>query len=213
MTFQLYDTMSRSIREFRPLVPGAVSMYSCGPTVQGAPHLGHVRKEVNVDVLRRWLEYSGYEVTLVSNITDIDDKILEKSAEAGTPWWAHAYHFAHVFHRAFDALGVRRPTYEPRATGHIPDMIALVAELIDLGHAYVGEDAAGDVYFDVASWPDYGKLSGQRVADMAPAEDADPRGKRDPRDFALWKAAKPGEPETASWDSPWGRGRPGWHLE
>lgn len=213
MTFQLYDTMSRSIREFRPLVPGAVSMYSCGPTVQGAPHLGHVRKEVNVDVLRRWLEYSGYEVTLVSNITDIDDKILEKSAEAGTPWWAHAYHFEHVFHRAFDALGVRRPTYEPRATGHIPDMIALVAELIDLGHAYVGEDAAGDVYFDVASWPDYGKLSGQRVADMAPVEDADPRGKRDPRDFALWKAAKPGEPETASWDSPWGRGRPGWHLE
>ncbi|WP_040158556.1 cysteine--tRNA ligase [Nigerium massiliense] len=213
MTFHLYDTATRSIVEFTPLVPGEVSLYCCGATVQSSPHLGHVRKEVNFDVLRRWLEHSGYRVTYVSNITDIDDKILAKSAEAGRPWWAHAYLYEGVFHRAFDALGVRRPTYEPRATGHIPEMIALVTTLIERGHAYAADDGSGDVYFDVRSWPRYGELSGQRVDEMEPALDADLRGKRDPRDFALWKGAKPDEPATASWDSPWGRGRPGWHLE
>ncbi|MCE1174708.1 MAG: cysteine--tRNA ligase [Propionibacteriales bacterium] len=213
MSFRLYDSAQRAVVEFQPLQPGKASIYCCGATVQSAPHLGHVRKEVNFDVLRRWLEATGYEVTLVNNVTDIDDKILVKSAEAGRPWWAHAYLFENAFHEAFRALGVRPPTYEPRATGHIPEMIALMQELIDAGHAYAAADGSGDVYFDVMSWPAYGELSGMKVADMEPAEDADPRGKRDPRDFALWKGAKPGEPESASWDTPWGRGRPGWHLE
>ena len=213
MTLHLYDSASRTKREFHPLVPGRISMYTCGATVQKAPHLGHVRKEVNFDVLRRWLEHSGYEVTFVSNITDIDDKILALAEETGEPWWALAYRVEGLFHRAFDALGVRRPTYEPRATGHIPEMIELIATLVERGHAYAPDDKSGDVYFDVASWPAYGSLSGQKVADMEPAADADPRGKRDPRDFALWKGVKPGEPDTASWASPWGRGRPGWHIE
>jgi len=199
--------------EFVPLVPGEVSIYCCGATVQSAPHLGHVRKEVNFDVLRRWLEVSGYRVTMLTNVTDIDDKILAKAEAAGRPWWAHAYLFEAAFHEAFRALGVRPPTYEPRATGHVPEMIELMATLIERGHAYAAEDGSGDVYFDVRSWPSYGELSGMKIDDMSPAEDADPRGKRDPRDFALWKGAKPGEPASASWDTPWGRGRPGWHLE
>ncbi|MFT4293920.1 MAG: cysteine--tRNA ligase [Micropruina sp.] len=213
MTLHLYDSARREIVEFQPLEPGQVSIYLCGPTVQSAPHLGHLRSRVNFDVLRRWLEFSGHQVSLVVNVTDIDDKILAKAAEAGRPWWAHAYLFEAAFRDAFQALGVQPPTYEPRATGHIPEMIELIAELIERGHAYAPADESGDVYFDVQSWPEYGALTGQRVADMAPAEDADPRGKRDPRDFALWKGHKPGEPVTASWPSPWGRGRPGWHIE
>lgn len=213
MSLHLYDTARREVVEFVPLVPGEVSIYCCGATVQSAPHLGHVRKEVNFDVLRRWLEVSGYRVTMLTNVTDIDDKILAKAEAAGRPWWAHAYLFEAAFHEAFRALGVRPPTYEPRATGHVPEMIELMATLIERGHAYAAEDGSGDVYFDVRSWPSYGELSGMKIADMSPAEDADPRGKRDPRDFALWKGVKPGEPASASWDTPWGRGRPGWHLE
>ncbi len=213
MSFHLYDSARREIVEFHPLEPGKVSIYVCGPTVQSAPHLGHMRSRVNFDVLRRWLEFTGNDVTLVVNVTDIDDKILAKAAEAGRPWWAHAYLFEAAFREAFEALGVRPPSYEPRATGHIPEMIELIGALIERGHAYPAADGCGDVYFDVQSWSDYGELTGQRVADMTPAEDADPRGKRDPRDFALWKAYKPGEPGTASWPSPWGRGRPGWHIE
>ena len=211
MTFHLYDSAQRAVVEFEPLIPGKASLYCCGATVQSAPHLGHVRKEVNFDVLRRWLEASGYDVTMVTNVTDIDDKILAKSAEAGRPWWAHAFIFEGVFHEAFRALGVRRPTYEPRATGHITEMVELIAELIDRGHAYPAADGSGDVYFDVKSWPAYGELSGMKVDEMEAAADADPRGKRDPRDFALWKGTKPGD--DASWPTPWGRGRPGWHLE
>lgn len=213
MSFRLYDSAQRKVVEFQPLQPSKVSIYCCGATVQSAPHLGHVRKEVNFDVLRRWLEATGHEVTMVTNVTDIDDKILAKSAEAGRPWWAHAYLFENSFHEAFRALGIRPPTYEPRATGHIPEMIELIRILIERGHAYAAADGSGDVYFDVLSWPDYGQLSGMKVAEMAPAEDADPRGKRDSRDFALWKGSKPSDPATASWDTPWGAGRPGWHLE
>lgn len=213
VSFHLYDSAQRRVVEFQPLEPGKVSIYCCGATVQSAPHLGHVRKEVNFDVLSRWLERSGYQVTMVTNVTDIDDKILAKSAEAGRPWWAHAYLFENAFHDAFRALGVRRSTYEPRATGHVPEMIELMATLIDAGHAYAADDDSGDVYFDVQSWPAYGELSGMKVDEMEAAQDADPRGKRDPRDFALWKGAKPGDPESASWQTPWGRGRPGWHLE
>ena len=210
MTFHLYDSARRAVVEFQPLEPGRVSIYACGATVQSAPHLGHVRKEVNFDVLRRWLEHSGYAVTFVANVTDIDDKILAKSAEEGRPWWAHAYLYEEAFHAAFRALGVRPPTYEPRATGHVPEMIELMAELIERGHAYATAD--GSVYFDVKSWPPYGELSGMKVDEMA-SEDEQAGGKRDPRDFALWKGHKPGEPESASWATPWGRGRPGWHLE
>jgi cysteinyl-tRNA synthetase len=213
VSLRLYDTARREVVEFVPLVPGEVSIYCCGATVQSAPHLGHVRKEVNFDVLRRWLEVSGYQVTMLTNVTDIDDKILAKAEAAGRPWWAHAYLFEAAFHEAFRALGVRPPTYEPRATGHVPEMIELMATLIERGHAYAAEDGSGDVYFDVRSWPSYGELSGMKIDDMSPAEDADPRGKRDPRDFALWKGVKPDEPASASWDTPWGRGRPGWHLE
>ncbi|WP_130864744.1 cysteine--tRNA ligase [Acidipropionibacterium timonense] len=213
MTFQLYNTASRRVEPFVPLVDGKVSIYHCGMTVQSSPHLGHIRKEVVFDVLRRWLEHSGYDVTVVANVTDIDDKILVKSAERGVPWWAHAYHFENELHAAYRALGCRPPTYEPRATGHVPEMIELIETLIERGHAYVAPDGSGDVYFDVRSWPRYGELSGMKVDEMEAAADADPRGKRDPRDFALWKGHKEGEPLTASWPTPWGRGRPGWHLE
>ncbi len=213
MTLRLYDTATCSIREFEPLDPGKVSIYHCGLTVQSAPHLGHIRKEVVFDVLRRWLEFSGNEVSIVANVTDIDDKILAKSAEAGVPWFAHAYRFENELHEAYKSLGCLPPTYEPRATGHIPEMVELIEALVAAGHAYPAADGSGDVYFDVQSWPRYGELSHQKINDMEPAEDADPRGKRDPRDFALWKGYKEGEPATASWPSPWGRGRPGWHIE
>ncbi len=213
MSFRLYDTATRTVRDFDPVVPGEVSIYHCGLTVQAAPHLGHIRKEVVFDVLRRWLTWSGYRVTVIANITDIDDKILVKSAAEGVPWFAHAYHFERELHAAYAALGCEPPTYEPRATGHVPEMIELIEVLMARGHAYAAPDSSGDVYFDVKSWPAYGCLSRQRIDDMEPAEDADPRGKRDPRDFALWKGHKEGEPETASWATPWGRGRPGWHLE
>jgi cysteinyl-tRNA synthetase len=213
VTFRLYDSATHEVTDLDPVIPGHVSIYHCGLTVQSAPHLGHIRKEVVFDVLRRWLAISGYKVAIVANVTDIDDKILEKSAEAGVPWFAHAYHFERELHRAYAALGCAEPTYEPRATGHIPEMLEMVADLIEAGHAYVAADDSGDVYFDVKSWPAYGELSHQRVDDMVPAEDSDPRGKRDPRDFALWKGYKPSEPVTASWPAPWGRGRPGWHLE
>jgi len=213
VTLRLYDSATAAVADFVPLVPGRASIYVCGLTVQSEPHVGHIRFAVAFDVLRRWLTRSGYDVTYVRNVTDIDDKILARAAELGQPWWAHAYAMERAATAAYDGLGCLPPTYEPRATGHMPEMVELVAALLSRGHAYVAADGSGDVYFDVGSWPDYGVLSHQRVADMAPAEDADPRGKRDLHDFALWKGAKPTEPATASWAAPWGRGRPGWHLE
>jgi len=211
VSLRLFDTASRELRDFTPLEPGRVGIYVCGLTVQGEPHIGHVRFAVAFDVLRRWLEAGhGYDVTLVRNVTDIDDKILAKSAEAHTPWWAWALAHERATTAALDALGVLPPTYEPRATGHVPEMVELIDTLVEKGHAYAGD---GDVYFDVRSWPAYGELTHQRLDDMAPAVDADPRGKRDPRDFALWKGAKVDEPASASWPTPYGRGRPGWHLE
>ena len=213
MPVRLYDSASRQVRDFEPVRPGKAGIYHCGLTVQGPPHIGHIRKEVVFDVLRRWMEHDGYDVTVVANVTDIDDKILDKSAAADQEWWALAYANERALHAAYDALGCRPPTYEPRATGHIPEMVEMIEALIGAGHAYPATDGSGDVYFDVQSWSPYGELSGQRIDDMEPAADADPRGKRDPRDFALWKGAKPGEPTTASWATPWGRGRPGWHLE
>jgi cysteinyl-tRNA synthetase len=214
VTLRLFDTASRELRDFVPLEPGRVGMYICGLTVQGAPHIGHVRFAVAFDVLRRWLRLGhGYDVTLIRNVTDIDDKILAKSAENDVPWWAWALEHERATAAALDALGVGAPTYEPRATGHVPEMVEMIDTLVERGHAYAAQDGSGDVYFDVRSWPAYGELTHQRLDDMAPAEDADPRGKRDPRDFALWKGAKPDEPASASWGTPYGRGRPGWHLE
>ena len=220
---RFYDSASATIREFEPVVPGEARIYYCGATVQGEPHLGHIRSALVFDQLSRWMRYRGLKVTTVRNVTDIDDKILAKSAESMEPgfegefpneqWWALAYRFEKVFAQAYAALGIDPPTYEPRATGHIPEMFALIQRLIDRGHAYPALDDSGDVYFDVRSWDKYGALTNQSVEDMQDSADADPRGKRDPRDFALWKGYKEGEPLTASWESPWGRGRPGWHLE
>ena len=207
MTFRLYDTASREVRTCEPLVPGAVSMYLCGATVQAPPHVGHVRSSLVFDVLSRWLTVRGYDVTLIRNVTDIDDKILSRGVELGEPWWSVAMRNERAFTWAYDTLGCTPPTYEPRATGHIPEMIELMERLIDRGHAYAHE---GSVYFDVGSFAAYGSLSGQRMDQMLTGDDGDETGKRNPRDFALWKAAQPGEP---SWDTPWGRGRPGWHLE
>lgn len=211
MTLKIHDSATHATREFEPLEPGKVGIYLCGATVQGAPHIGHIRSALAFDVLVRWLRRCGYEVTMVRNVTDIDDKILNKSAEAGKPWWAWAYRFENEFTAAYDALGVLRPTFEPRATGHVPEMIELIKRIIDRGHAYVGEE--GNVYFDVASLPDYGSLTRQSLADLNADENDSEPDKRSPHDFALWKAAKPHEPLTASWETPWGRGRPGWHLE
>ncbi|MFD7073087.1 cysteine--tRNA ligase [Nocardioides sp. NPDC059952] len=213
MALRLYDSATREVRDFTPLQPGKASLYVCGLTVQSEPHVGHVRSGVNFDVLQRWLRASGYETTFIRNVTDIDDKILAKSADQGRPWYNLAYEMHRELDAAYASLNVARPTYEPLATGHIPEIIALIEELIAKGHAYAAEDGSADVYFDVRSWPSYGELSGQKVDDMEAAADADPRGKRDPRDFALWKGRKVSEPETASWPSPWGLGRPGWHIE
>ncbi|MCZ2817612.1 cysteine--tRNA ligase [Modestobacter sp. VKM Ac-2984] len=211
MSLRLYDTAARAVRDFTPLRAGQVSMYVCGLTVQGPPHIGHVRFAIAFDVLRRWLLHQGDEVIYVRNVTDVDDKILTKAAAAGVPWWAWAYENERAATRAYEVLGTLPPTYEPRATGHVPEMVELIERLIAGGHAY---DVDGDVYFDVRSFPGYGELTGQKLGDLQPAADTETdERKRDPRDFALWKSAKDGDPATASWPTPWGRGRPGWHLE
>ncbi|MGV0851220.1 cysteine--tRNA ligase [Mycolicibacterium phlei] len=206
---RLYDTMTGAVRDFVPVRPGHVSIYLCGATVQGLPHIGHVRSGVAFDVLRRWLLAKGYDVAFIRNVTDIDDKILTKAADAGRPWWEWAATYERAFTAAYDALGVLPPSAEPRATGHITQMVELIECLIARGHAYTGD---GDVYFDVQSMlpePGYGKLSGHKIDDVHQGEGV-ATGKRDQRDFTLWKGAKPGEP---SWPTPWGRGRPGWHTE
>ena len=204
---RLYDTMTGAVRDFVPLRPGHVSIYLCGATVQGLPHIGHVRSGVAFDIVRRWLMAKGYDVAFIRNVTDIEDKILAKAADAGRPWWEWAATYERAFTAAYDALGVLPPSAEPRATGHITQMIELIQRLLDTGHAYTGD---GDVYFNVKSLPDYGKLSGHKIDDVHQGEGV-ATGKRDERDFTLWKGEKPGEP---SWPTPWGtRGRPGWHTE
>jgi cysteinyl-tRNA synthetase len=214
VSLRLYDTATQRQRDFVPVTEGKAGIYVCGLTTQGAPHIGHVRFAVAFDILRRWLTLGhDFEVTLVRNVTDIDDKILAKSAQAGAPWWAWSYANERATNDALDLLAVLRPTYEPRATGHMTEMNELMQILIDKGHAYAAQDGSGDVYFEVLSFPAYGELTHQRIDDMEPAADADPRGKKDPRDFALWKGHKVGEPETASWPTAYGPGRPGWHLE
>jgi cysteinyl-tRNA synthetase len=206
VSLRLHDTATRMQRDFVPLRAGAASMYVCGATVQGLPHIGHVRSSLNYDVLRRWLAHGGLDVALVRNVTDIDDKILRKSAEAGRPWWEWAATHERAFSAAYDALGCLPASAEPRATGHVTQMVELIDRLIGRGHAYA---SGGDVYFAVRSFPGYGELSRQKVDDVAQGE-GDIGAKRDAQDFTLWKAAKPGEP---FWPTPWGHGRPGWHLE
>jgi cysteinyl-tRNA synthetase len=213
VNLRLHDTATREVRDFVPLEEGRAGIYVCGLTVQSEPHVGHVRSAVNFDVLRRWLTASGYDVHFIRNVTDIDDKILAKSAEQGRPWYNLAYAMHAELTKALASINVLPPTYEPGATGTVPEMVELIETLIERGHAYAAEDGSGDVYFDVRSWPSYGELTRQGLDDMEPAEDADPRGKRDPRDFALWKGWKTTEPESAAWPAPWGRGRPGWHIE
>lgn len=222
-SLRLYNSMTQKVGPIAPTItPGSVSIYLCGATVQGSPHIGHMRSSLVFDVMRRWLEHNGTEVRLIRNVTDIDDKILAKSSEAGLPWWQWAQIHEREFTKAYESLDIAPPTYEPRATGHIPEMIDLVQKLIDKGHAYVSK--SGSVYFDVSSFPEYGQLTHQGdtatntssknqtdQTDSCSSDNLDE--KKDPRDFALWKSAKAGEPEDASWDSPWGFGRPGWHLE
>ena len=237
----LYDTASHQVSHFVPLKPGEVGIYVCGATVQSSPHIGHIRAAVAFDIVRRWFLKLGYKVTFVRNVTDIDDKILDKAAAAGQRWWARAYYYEREFTEAYNTLGVLPPTVEPRATGHMSDMIDLIQRILDNGHGYVVTDAdgkpTGNVYFDVASWPHYGELTHQKqtsevdeaaaVADrMGPSVDAtgadkynpvDPADaspdKHDPRDFALWKAPKDSDPLDARWNTPFGVGRPGWHIE
>ncbi|WP_328612838.1 cysteine--tRNA ligase [Amycolatopsis sp. NBC_00355] len=206
MALHLFDTATRSVREFQPARSGTASIYVCGATVQGVPHIGHIRGALNYDVLRRWLVHSGLDVLLVRNVTDIDDKILTKAAAADRPWWEWAATHERAFEQAYEQLGCLPPSINPRATGHVTQMVELMQRLIDQGHAYAVD---GDVYFSVKSFDDYGKLSGQVLEDVQQGE-TPTRGKQDPRDFTLWKSAKPGEP---SWPTPWGDGRPGWHLE
>jgi cysteinyl-tRNA synthetase len=206
VSLRLFDTATREQRDFVPLRAGVASIYVCGATVQGVPHIGHVRSGLNYDVLRRWLTHGGLDVHLVRNVTDIDDKILTKAAANGQPWWEWAATHEREFQSAYTALGCLPASIEPRATGHVPQMIELMQRLVDGGHAYA---AGGDVYFAVRSFPGYGELSHQRPDDLNQGE-GDGGDKRDPLDFTLWKAAKPGEP---SWPTPWGPGRPGWHLE
>ena len=204
----LYNTADRAVSKFKPINAGQVGIYLCGATVQAPPHIGHIRSGVNFDILRRWLSASGYDVTFIRNVTDIDDKILHKAVHEEIPWWAVAMKYERAFSDAYATLNVLPPTYEPRATGHITQMVELMEKLIANGSAYAPGN--GDVYLDVRSLKSYLTLSNQKLDDLQSAEDADLTNKKDPRDFALWKAAKPGDP---SWPTPWGPGRPGWHLE
>ncbi len=213
VTVRLYDSRSQALVDLVPLVPGKIGIYVCGPTVQSSPHIGHLRSALVYDQWARWLGYRGYAVTLVRNVTDIDDKILASADGSSEQWWALAYRIELEFSAQYAKLGIRPPTYEPRATASVQQMQALIATLIERGHAYPADDGSGDVYFDTGSWATYGELTRQAAADMSPATDSDPRGKRDPRDFALWKGRKAEEPESAAWVSPWGDGRPGWHIE
>ena len=203
----LYDTHTRTLRPFEPLVAGRVGIYVCGATVQAPPHVGHIRSGLSFDILRRWLMASNFDVTYIRNVTDIDEKIIHNASHEDVPYWVVAMRNERAFTWAYDVLGCLPPTYEPRATGHIPEMVALMQRLIDIGYAY---EVDGTVWFSVRSWKSYGSLSGQRLDDIMPSADAATLGKRDLHDFALWKAAKTDEPY---WDTPWGPGRPGWHIE
>lgn len=212
MTLRIYNTLTRALEDFSPLEPGHVRMYVCGVTVYDRPHIGNARSAVGFDVVRRWLEASGHRVVFVRNITDIDDKMIRRAVENGETVRALADRMTALMYADYDALGVLRPTHDPRATDYLPQMLDIVGRLQDKGLAYVTPEH--DVNFSVRKLPGYGKLSGKPLDELQAGERvAVSAGKQDPLDFVLWKAAKPDEPEDAKWDSPWGRGRPGWHIE
>ncbi len=212
MTLQLFDSRSQSLRELKPIKAGEVGIYVCGPTVQAAPHLGHLRSALVYDQLRRWLEASGLKVTMIRNITDIDDKVLANAKSEHRTWWELAFGYEQLFSLSYSKLGIGIPSYEPRATANINEMIELINILIKKGHAYQVEGSA-DVYFSASSWKDYGELTNQKMDELVDDSEAEARGKKDPRDFALWKSHKDSEPQDAAWPSPFGLGRPGWHIE
>ena len=212
MTLQLFDSRSASLREFKPLQAGQVGIYLCGPTVQSAPHIGHLRSALVYDQLRRWLEASGLKVRLIRNVTDIDDKVLDNAKAENSPWWELAFRYEQLFAESYRRLDIATPNYEPRATANIAEMIQLIELLIQRGHAYQVEGSA-DVFFSASSWKEYGELTNQKLDDLLDDSEAQARGKKDPRDFALWKSHKDSEPKDAAWASPFGLGRPGWHIE
>ena len=208
MSLRVYDTRRRKKLPFEPVQPKRAGMYVCGMTVQDKPHVGHMRYAVAADVIRRYLESKGYDVTYVTNFTDIDDRIIDRANKEGVPFEKVSERNMEAFLTYADLLNIKRATHYPRATGHLPEIIGLIQRLIDKGHAYA---AGRDVYFDVRSYPRYGELSGRKLDDMRQGVRIEVgEAKRDPLDFTLWKGAKPGEP---SWPSPWGPGRPGWHIE
>ena len=198
--------------DFAPIREGEVSLYVCGPTVQSSPHVGHLRSALVYDLWARWFQHRGFAVTLIRNVTDIDDKVLEQCQDSPEHWWALAERIEAEFQMVSDAIAIQRPTKQPRATGDVPAMVELIQVLLRSSHAYASEDGSGDVYFDVSAWPDYGELTHQSVENLQQGE-GDTGAKRNPEDFALWKGHKKDEPESASWSAPWGAGRPGWHLE
>jgi len=212
VTLKLFDSKTQSLKDFVPLEIGKVGIYLCGPTVQSMPHLGHLRSALVYDQLVRWFETIGHDVTLIRNVTDIDDKVLDNAAAQERSWWGLAFECEQAFADAYRKINIASPTYEPRATGNIIEMIELIQTLIAKGHAYQVENSA-DVFFSASSWKHYGELTNQAKEDLIADTEADSRGKKDPRDFALWKSHKESEPLDASWDSPFGRGRPGWHIE
>jgi cysteinyl-tRNA synthetase len=212
VTLKLFDSKTQSLKDFVPLEKGKVGIYLCGPTVQSMPHLGHLRSALVYDQLVRWFETLGNDVTLIRNVTDIDDKVLDNAAAQERSWWGLAFECEQAFADAYRKINIASPSYEPRATGNIIEMIELIQVLIAKGHAYQVENSA-DVFFSASSWKNYGELTNQTKDDLIADTEADSRGKRDPRDFALWKSHKDSEPLDASWDSPFGRGRPGWHIE
>ena len=212
MALELFDSKSQTVREFAPLQPGKVSIYVCGPTVQSAPHLGHLRSALVYDLLRRWLETKGLEVKLVRNVTDIDDKVLVNAKQANRDWKEFALEVEQTFDSAYNSLGILQPSHAPHATEHIADMVFMVEALIAKGHAYQAEDGSANVFFDTSSWPTYGELTNQKLENMEGEAEAS-FGRRNVNDFALFKAHKEDEPDSASWDTPWGKARPGWHIE
>ena len=212
MNLKLFDSKTQSLKDFVPLEKGKVGIYLCGPTVQSMPHLGHLRSALVYDQLVRWFQTLGNDVTLIRNVTDIDDKVLDNAKAEERSWWGLAFECEQAFANAYRKINIATPTYEPRATGNIMEMIELIQLLIAKGHAYQVENSA-DVFFSASSWKSYGELTNQAKDDLIADTEADSRGKKDPRDFALWKAHKDTEPLDASWDSPFGRGRPGWHIE
>ena len=210
MALELFDSKQQQLREFVPLTRGHVEIYLCGPTVQSEPHLGHLRSALVYDLLRRWLIASGYTVTLVRNVTDIDDKVLVNAGDRD--WLEFSREVEKSFNQAYQSLGILEPTHKPYATEHIQDMIELTKKLIASGHAYQAQDGSANVFFDTASWPAYGELTNQKLENMEGETDVS-FGRNSPHDFALFKAHKPDEPESAAWQTPWGLARPGWHIE